>query len=52
MSVRAGHGHEVKGLEEIEGRDVILHLQDHIQEGLRKCGLEAKLSPLVSAFLV
>jgi len=52
MSVRAGHGHEINGLEHIKRRHVPLHLQDHLEEGLRKCGLEAELCPLVSALLV
>lgn len=52
MCVGAGHSHEIKGLEVVKGRHVSLHIQDHLEEDMRKCGLEAELPPLVSALLV
>jgi len=41
MGICAGHGHEIEGLEEVEGGHVPLHLQDHSEEDLRESGLEA-----------
>jgi hypothetical protein len=52
MGVGAGHGHEIKGLEDVKGRHVSLHLQDHLEEDMGKRRLEAELPPVVLALLV
>lgn len=52
MSVRAGHGHIIKSLKNVGGRCGVLHLQNHLEEGLRNCRMEAKFPPLMAALLV
>lgn len=53
MSVRAGHGHEVKDLEDVKGRLFgLLHPQDHPEKDLSKRALGLELLPLMSAFLM
>lgn len=39
MSVGAGHGHEVPGVQEVKARRGILHIDDHSKEHLRKLAL-------------
>jgi len=52
VGVGAGHDHKIKGLEDIEGRLGLLHLQDHVEDDLGKRALDVELDPLVAAFLV
>jgi len=52
MSVCAGHGHEIEGVEENKGGFCLLHTQYHLEEGISELALGIKLLPLVAAFLV
>ena len=52
MGVCAGHGHEIKGLEGIDGKFCLYHSQDHLEEDLSKRDLDSELRPLVTTFLV
>ena len=52
MSVRAGHGHESKGLEDNKGKLGLLHAQDHAEKEVSKAALDREVRPMVSEFLV